>query len=154
MKMPDKSKHNQTNNIPQRESWMSINPGIKWLKLLLMLPLKMILQYICAFSGGSFTLVCNTFWACSMLCSLIPPHAFGVIISKKCDSVQSVLTLSISSYSGLSLTSSSHNIFCLLFPKVNVCWVHILFPFWILILLHVWACSVILHLLNKQVISN
>lgn len=121
-------------NTHQRVSLMPIYPRLKWLNFLLILLWKMIPWYICAVFEGTFSLVRNTFWACSVLCSLIPPHPFGVILSKKCDSVQSGLTLSISSYSALSLTSSSHlwhNILHLLSPKVvnpgNVCWVHILF---------------------------
>lgn len=143
---------------------MPIYPRLKWLNFLFILPLKMIPGYIYAFFKGSFTLVCNTFWACTVLCSLIPPHPFGVILSKKCDSVQSGLTLSISSYSDLSLTSSSHlwhNILRLLSQKLSIQemfaeYTYSLrsFPFWILILLHVWACAVIAYLLNQQVIGN
>lgn len=98
----------KTSNTHQRVSLIPIHPRLKWLSFLFMPQLKMIPRYICAFFEGRFALVCNTFWACSLLCSLIPPHPLVVILSKKCDSVQSGLTLSISSYSALSLTSSSH----------------------------------------------
>lgn len=154
----------KTSETHQRVNLKPIYPPLKWLSILFILPLKMILQYICAFFEGSFTLVCYTFWACSMLCSLIPPHPFGVILSKKCDSMQSGLTLSISSYSAVFLTSSSllwHNILHFLSQKLSIQemlaeYTYYLrsFPFWILILLHVWACTVIPYLLNQQVIWN
>lgn len=153
----------KASNTHQGVSLIPIYPRLKWLNFLFILPLKIILRYICAFFEGSFTLVCNTFWACSVLCSLIPPHPFGVILSKKCDSVQSRLTLSISSYSALSLTSSSHfwhNILGLLSQKLSIQEMfarytyYTSFPFRIPLLHHVWACAVIPYLLDQQVIGK